>query len=299
MAPVSRPARRQRGAGIPAHTERQGQRVADSDFRVSHVAGDAVRGGGVDGAGAGLAVCGVQEQVQAVADVQVAKLQGAGQADDERGVQVRLRAEGAFLRGLVGYAVLLLENAGGEGLRWDAAGEGRVVVDVEFQQVEEAVGDEFDGAVYLALDAEEEFEGAPGFVARREGDVLELAVDVGDVLACLSVVVLAGRSVGRGIGIVLHCAVQAGDGNWLACVVASCFFEPLQRFLTAHRACKRCPEGTQRQQRQPGDLRGHCSTKLNVYYSVGMIKSKAHREPVNASLGALELVRSVNLHMHV
>jgi hypothetical protein len=59
-------------------------------------------------------------------------------------------------------------------------------VDVELQQVEEGVGHEVDGAVDLLLDPEEELQRPPRFVARREGDVLQLPVRVGDVLACLA-----------------------------------------------------------------------------------------------------------------
>lgn len=54
-------------------------------------------------------------------------------------------------------------------------------MDVEFEEVEEFVRDEIERAVYVFFDAEEEFEGAAGFVARWEGDVLELAGSVGDL----------------------------------------------------------------------------------------------------------------------
>ena len=57
-------------------------------------------------------------------------------------------------------------------------------MDVEFELVEEGVVDFGDGAVDVFLDAEEEFEGAPGFVAGREGDVGEFVrYGVGDVFA--------------------------------------------------------------------------------------------------------------------
>jgi hypothetical protein len=83
-----------------------------------------------------------------------------------------LGAEGALLGYFVRDAVLLLEDAGWERFRGDAACEGCVVVDVEFEEVEELVRDKVNCAVYFALDAEEEFEGAPGFVAHGEGYVL-------------------------------------------------------------------------------------------------------------------------------
>lgn len=61
-------------------------------------------------------------------------------------------------------------------------------MDVEFEEVEEGIVDEVDGAVYVLFDAEEEFEWAAGFVAGGEGDVGELAGGVLDVFACVAVV---------------------------------------------------------------------------------------------------------------
>lgn len=52
-------------------------------------------------------------------------------------------------------------------------------MDIEFEEVEELIGYEVDGAIEVALDAEVEFEGPPGFIARGEGDILELARGVG------------------------------------------------------------------------------------------------------------------------
>lgn len=48
-------------------------------------------------------------------------------------------------------------------------------MDVELEQVKEGVGHEVDGAVDVALDAEVQFQGSPGFVAGWEGYVLEVA----------------------------------------------------------------------------------------------------------------------------
>jgi hypothetical protein len=45
-------------------------------------------------------------------------------------------------------------------------------VDVELKQVEEFVGYEVDGAVYVFLDAEVEFEGASGFITEWKGYIL-------------------------------------------------------------------------------------------------------------------------------
>lgn len=64
------------------------------------------------------------------------------------------------------------EDRGGEGLRGDAAGEGGVVVDVEFEEMEEFISYKVYGAVHVFFDAKEEFEGATGFVADGEGYVL-------------------------------------------------------------------------------------------------------------------------------
>jgi len=64
----------------------------------------------------------------------VGELEGAGEGEDEGGVG----------RSGVGGGG---EEGGGEGASGDAAGEGRVGVDVEFEEVEEWVGNEVDGAV--------------------------------------------------------------------------------------------------------------------------------------------------------
>lgn len=54
-------------------------------------------------------------------------------------------------------------------------------MDVEFEEVEEFVGHEGDGAVEVVLCAEVQLERALGFVACREGDVLQGAGGVGDL----------------------------------------------------------------------------------------------------------------------
>lgn len=60
-------------------------------------------------------------------------------------------------------------------------------MNVELEEVEEGVVDEVDGAVYVALNAEVELEGAAGFVAGEGGDVGELVRDrVGYVFASVS-----------------------------------------------------------------------------------------------------------------
>jgi hypothetical protein len=59
-------------------------------------------------------------------------------------------------------------------------------VDVEFEEVEEGVRDEFYGAVLLGLDAVVELEGFACFVAGGEGRPFYFVVVVLDVLACLT-----------------------------------------------------------------------------------------------------------------
>lgn len=57
----------------------------------------------------------------------------------------------------------------------------------------------------------------------------------------------------------VHGAVETGDGDWLAGVVAASFLERLQWLLTACCAGEGCVQGTQRQERQPGGSRRHCA----------------------------------------
>jgi hypothetical protein len=116
-----------------------------------------------------------------IPNMQVTQLQRPTQRDNERGVQRRLRAQRAFLCRFVRDAVFALEDRGRERLGRDTAGERRVVVDVEFEEVEEFVGYEVDGAVYVFFHAEVEFEGPARFVADWERDVLELAGRVDDL----------------------------------------------------------------------------------------------------------------------
>lgn len=105
------------------------------------------------------------------------ELQLACQRHDERDV-------GVFADGVVfgggrdhGYA----ERAGR-----DAACEGRVEVDVELEGVVPVVAD-VDRAVCCLFDAKVEFERALGLEACREGDVGEMAIGIGDVLALAGV----------------------------------------------------------------------------------------------------------------
>ena len=58
-------------------------------------------------------------------------------------------------------------------------------MDVEFEEVEEGVADEVDGAVDFALLPVVEFEGSSGLVANGEGDPLDFVFLVFNVLASL------------------------------------------------------------------------------------------------------------------
>lgn len=107
------------------------------------------------------------------ADVHVAELEGAGEGEDERDVLLR--------RGRLADHL----DVGGRP-RGEPAGEGRVAVDVELEEVEEGVGDEVDGAVDLALGAVVEFEGLGRLATLGKGDPLDLVVVVFKVLSGLT-----------------------------------------------------------------------------------------------------------------
>jgi len=146
----------------------------------------AVGGGAVDDAAVLLVdvVLGhaVQQHVEPGAHVHVAQLEGAGQREHERDV--------LLLPPLVPLG-RVRERPGG-----DPAGERRVGVQVELEQVVQGVVDGRDGAFNLALDAVAELERAARLVARREGNPLELVCGLVqfNVLACFSVVSFgAGR----------------------------------------------------------------------------------------------------------
>jgi hypothetical protein len=90
--------------------------------------------------------------------MQMAELQRPSQGEDE------------------GYIFLLLgrladDGDGGGRARGKTAGQWCVVVDVEFEEMEEWVGDWGDGAVDVGLDAVLQLERETGLVACREGNV--------------------------------------------------------------------------------------------------------------------------------
>ena len=112
----------------------------------------------------------MDENIHACSDVQVAELECARQRDDHRRVDIAQTALSVcFFRGAL--LELIFQCTRRERLGRYAAGQGCVVVDVEFQQVEERVVDEVDRAVDLLLYAEEQLQRAAGFIASRERDV--------------------------------------------------------------------------------------------------------------------------------
>ena len=70
--------------------------------------------------------------------------------------------------------------------RGEPAGQRRVRVDVELEQVEEGVVDKGDRTVKFAFDAVVKFERAACLIADGERDPLELMVGELDVFACFS-----------------------------------------------------------------------------------------------------------------
>jgi len=72
--------------------------------------------------------------------------------------------------------------------RGEPAREGRVGVDIEFEEVEEGVVDGRDGAVLLTFDAVVEFERFAGFFADGEGSPLDFLPIVLYVLTGFAVV---------------------------------------------------------------------------------------------------------------
>lgn len=112
----------------------------------------------------------MNQHIHTRSNVQVAELECARQRDDHRRVDIAQTALSVcFLCSTL--LELIFQSAGRERLGRYAAGQGRVVVDVEFQQVEERIVDEVDRAVNLLFYAEEELQRAAGFVASREWDV--------------------------------------------------------------------------------------------------------------------------------
>ena len=93
-------------------------------------------------------------------------------------------------------------------------------MDVELEEMEEGIVYEIDRAVDVLLDAEEEFEGSPRFVAGGEGDVGELAGGVCDVFARVSALKISMRNTSCNGDRDLHRPIQTANGNRLADFVA-------------------------------------------------------------------------------
>lgn len=105
----------------------------------------------------------------------MAQLESTGQREDQRDVLP--------LGGLLPNGLDVRRRTARE-----PAGQRRIGVDVELEQVEKGVGDHGDRAVDLGLDAVVELERVTRLVADREGDPLYLVVLELDVLAGFSIV---------------------------------------------------------------------------------------------------------------
>ena len=128
----------------------------------------------------------MQQHVQRVRDMQVAQLQCSAQRNHHGCVYF---AQAALSVRLIFCAplVILLHDARWKGLSGNAAGKRGIVVDVEFEEVEERVVDEVDGAVDFLIDAEVQLQWPTGLIAGECGNVCQLTgCGIGDVLACVA-----------------------------------------------------------------------------------------------------------------
>ncbi|KAI6767387.1 hypothetical protein HG530_005396 [Fusarium avenaceum] len=123
----------------------------------------------------------MQQDVHVRADMDVAQLQRTSESKDKRDVFA--------CRQLLAYDFDLGCWTGG-----DAARQGRIGVNVEFEEVEEGVVDHGDSAVDLAFSAVVELERAAGLVAHGEGLPFDLVLFVLNMLARFSVLLLKRRS---------------------------------------------------------------------------------------------------------
>jgi hypothetical protein len=169
MSTNTRPSTRQLSSRIPPHTELQRQRIADNDPR-RRLARNAIRSRRSNRSSRDRFRRRVDQHVHARGHVQVAELQRAGQRDDHGCIDIA-QAALAICVFRSAFFELLFQRAGRERLCRYAAGQRRVVVNVEFQQVEERVVDEVDRAVDVLLYAKEELEGAAGLIASREWNI--------------------------------------------------------------------------------------------------------------------------------
>lgn len=117
--------------------------------------------------------CAVQEDIEMGADMQMAKLQSAGQGKHERYILLLIRLLADHL------------NMGRRPSR-KTTSKGRVAVDVEFQQMEKRVVYHRDSTVHLVFDAVTELERLAGLVAGWKRDPLDLVLGILDMFAGLS-----------------------------------------------------------------------------------------------------------------
>ena len=169
MSSNTSPTTRQLSGRIPPHAELQRQRIAN-DNPGRWLARDAVRSRSRNRSRRNrLGRC-VNQHIHAGSNMQVAKLQRTSQRDNHRRVDIAQAALSVcVLRGTL--LELIFQCAGREGLRRYAAGQRRVVVDVEFQQVEERVIDKVDRAVDILFHAKEELQRTASFIASWEWDI--------------------------------------------------------------------------------------------------------------------------------
>lgn len=184
MSSNASPATRQLSGRVPSHAELQRQRIAN-DNPGRWFARNAVRSRSRNRSRRNRLGRRVNQHIHARGNVQVAELKCTRQRDDHRRVDIAQAALSVcFFRSTL--LELIFQCAGRERLRRYAAGQRCIVVDVEFQQVEERVVDEVDCAVDLLLYAKEELQRAAGFIASRERDVRKLACSVGDMFASVT-----------------------------------------------------------------------------------------------------------------
>lgn len=167
--------------GIPSHAELQRQCVSN-DNSGGRLARNTVGSCSSNRSRRNRLGRSVHQHIHARSDVQVAELQRTSQSDHHGRVDL---AQAALAIGVFRCSLLKLffAGAGRERLRWDAAGQWRIIVDVEFQQMEERVVDKVNRAVDILFYAKEELERAAGFIAGRERDIGQLASSVGNVFA--------------------------------------------------------------------------------------------------------------------
>lgn len=115
----------------------------------------------------------VQQNIHVCADMDVAQLQRAGEGKNKRDVFAR----GGFLADDFDFCGWPRRNA---------AGQRRIGVDVEFEEMEEGVVNHGDCAVDFAFFTVVELEGSACFVAGRKGFPFNLVLFVFEVFACFS-----------------------------------------------------------------------------------------------------------------